>query len=80
MQRHIDANGVIKGRSAIVAGDGGVAYQQMGVVIAVAEVAFGSKIKDVCGVGPLVTGYMIPVSRREGLRTAEVKVSMGCVT
>ena len=43
------------------------------------ETAFGSKIKDVCGVGPLARGDVIAERRGKRLSTAELKVSTGCV-
>ena len=58
-QWHVDADRVIKGRTAGVAGIGGVPYQQYCVVVAVGAAVFGSKIKDVCGVGSLMGGDMI---------------------
>ena len=41
--------------------------------------AFGSKIKNVCGVGSLVRGDVIAEGRGKGLRAAELKVSTDCV-
>ena len=44
------------------------------------EANFGSKIKDICGVGSLVGGDMIAEVRGKGLRAAELEVSTGRVT
>ena len=44
------------------------------------EEAFGSKIKDVCGVGSLMGGDVIAEGRGKGLRTAKLEVSTGRVT
>lgn len=43
------------------------------------ETVFGSKIKDVCGVGLFTRGDVIAEIRREGLRTTELKVSTSFV-
>ena len=50
------------------------------VVVAVGEAAFGSKNKDVCGVGSLMGGDVIAKGRGKGLRLAELEVSADRVT
>ena len=79
-QRHVDADGIIKGGAARAAGCGGVGYQQYCVVVAVGEASFGSKINNVCGVWPLVGGDVIAEGKGKGLRAAKLEISADRVT
>ena len=74
-QRHVDADGIIKGGTPRAAGCGVVANQQNCVVIAVSEASFCSKNSNVPGVWPLVGCDVIAEGRREGLGAAKLEIS-----
>ena len=78
LQETCRCDGVIKGGSARVAGDG-VLRTNSKVSSSPHETAFGRKVKNFFEVWSLVRRVVIAKRRGEGLRAAKIEVPVHCV-